>query len=639
MSKRTTTHSSYALRLFGSVGLLLFGLGLRLWLHGVHGIDGDDGFTVALLQNEPMALLTGLLSMELDVHPPLYYMALKGWALAIGDSLVALRSFNFLVDVLLGAMLLRSTRHFGRYGWCWMSMLWATAPLLLYTDQLLRMYTLLALWSALGTLSLLEMSAGRPRWILGLIVAVVGALYTHIFGMLLLMSWGIALAVAWLSQMLRLKVVMAALMGMALISASYLPLLQQRLALLGPDEVAGQTTRLLATPLQIPAQILSAALLNERQLSVPVGIAALILVCGLGFAIWRSHWSKRWLVLSLVMPLYAALIAAALLDFFRPRYLTLLVPPLLLLIVASLDALLHMPKQTSKLGMAFVCGLLLIGSGRGLWTNVQPSLSDDFRAAAQFLDVRATADDLILVIPDWGRHALDYHHAGPAPIWGALSGVGNDTDLSAVLAEPIAAHERIWFVSYQPDVSDAQRLAQHWLTQRAVTITQVFPSGMSVTGYDTQVILDQLPADATPLDAIFDERLDLHGVRLPVTKTAATDTRLHPPSAWIPVVLYLAAVEPFVPEQVRVRLTDDSGQTWGLALERGNDTLRRFDPAKWQMGQLYEVYLDVNLNPAMPAGTYWLEIMMFDGEVALPVSGADGDEELRRVLIGEVTIR
>src|SRR5690242_2736341 len=52
--------------------ILLCGVGLRLALYDIHGLEGDDGVALVLTHYDVPTLVDGLLRQELDVHPPLY---------------------------------------------------------------------------------------------------------------------------------------------------------------------------------------------------------------------------------------------------------------------------------------------------------------------------------------------------------------------------------------------------------------------------------------------------------------------------------------------------------------------------------------------------------------------------------------
>lgn len=78
-------------------GILLFGLGLRLY----HNLDislwHDEAFS-ALLIKYPWGEM--IHRIGLDVHPPVYYITLRLWNYALGNSLLSLRGFSIFFGLL-----------------------------------------------------------------------------------------------------------------------------------------------------------------------------------------------------------------------------------------------------------------------------------------------------------------------------------------------------------------------------------------------------------------------------------------------------------------------------------------------------------------------------------------------------------
>ncbi|MBZ0302469.1 MAG: hypothetical protein K8J31_22175, partial [Anaerolineae bacterium] len=94
--------------LLAAIFILWAGFSIRAALYDYHGLEGDDGYSLSLTRLDTPDLLTGLAALELDIHPPLHFLALKGWIALAGDSLIALRMMNILADVLAGALVMRT---------------------------------------------------------------------------------------------------------------------------------------------------------------------------------------------------------------------------------------------------------------------------------------------------------------------------------------------------------------------------------------------------------------------------------------------------------------------------------------------------------------------------------------------------
>lgn len=78
------------------VAAVLAGLAGRAWLLGMAGLSSDEAFSWRLTQY-PVAEM--LQRAALDVHPPLYYLALDAWTRTVGDGPAALRGLSLLSGV------------------------------------------------------------------------------------------------------------------------------------------------------------------------------------------------------------------------------------------------------------------------------------------------------------------------------------------------------------------------------------------------------------------------------------------------------------------------------------------------------------------------------------------------------------
>lgn len=142
-----------------------------------------------------------------DVHPPLYYVLLKIWTAALGDSVVAMRSLSFAwwIVAVLGAFL------FGREA----ALTWqphpsrepldatdagaiaalavAVSPLVFRYTHEVRMYTqgtALLLWSCWLLLRALREQRRPAPWWVAFAVTATALAYTHYFGLLAVAALG-----------------------------------------------------------------------------------------------------------------------------------------------------------------------------------------------------------------------------------------------------------------------------------------------------------------------------------------------------------------------------------------------------------------------------------------------------------------
>jgi 4-amino-4-deoxy-L-arabinose transferase-like glycosyltransferase len=610
-----------------ALAVLLAGFAIRIALHDYHGLEGDDGFSLALSRYPLDTLVPGLMNLQLDVHPPLHFVALKGWTALAGDSLLSLRLMNILADVLTGALVIRLTgRLFGRRAGITAGGLWVVAPLLIYATYLIRMYSLEATFVTAGAVCAIEsIHTRRVAWAVGLAVCALAALYTHIVGMVAVGAFALGLVAAAFVYR-DLQRILAGFLALAVAGVLYLPFAVPLWNVYRSGRTLGASinTSAFASASDIPGTI--ARVLLFHRLALPgLLVLALLILGSIGLL-----WGKRArTIVPLQIVAWAGVLGMMALgwaaDLYKPRYLAPFVPPVLALIAGMVAPRRRQQRIIPLARYVVPIALLVILSGMGIHADLDRTTRDDWIAAAQFIAAHERPGDAVIVIPDWGQEAFKFHYRGRAPVTGIFPRLSPDVDYAPVLQSLVEGHDGVWLVRYQPEVSDVDNLAERWFRERAASVVTVFPAGMQVQYYDLAPQKATLPPDAHPLDARFGDVAALRGVYLPLTQGSARDTRLHPPSNWVQVVLYWESLESgadFVP---RVRLTSPAAEVYGAALDTDNGVLSRSPVTTWQAGQVWQVAYTLNLNPDSPPGVYNVEVMVLDpltGE-PLPTTGAD----------------
>jgi len=155
----------------GASGLII-GLQQSLWF--------DDDYSV-LLAMRPVGDLIHLTSI--DVHPPLYYLLLKGWGMMFGWTDLAMRSLSVLFTVgalAVGGLLVR--KMFGNRVAIGSMLLVAIAPLLMRYGFEVRMYAMASFIGICATYTLYSAwkSKGKTqiRWLIAYAALLILGLYT-----------------------------------------------------------------------------------------------------------------------------------------------------------------------------------------------------------------------------------------------------------------------------------------------------------------------------------------------------------------------------------------------------------------------------------------------------------------------------
>ena len=156
---------------------------LRLWRLTSYGLWFDETFSLHAARLGSTELLK-FVATDI-VHPPLFYLLLKGWITIGGDTLLWLKLFPLIVSIFSIVPFLLLSKELGlKTSERNLSFfLMAVNPFLIYYAQELRMYSLLlflVLWSL--TLFLYFLNRGSSKFPYLLLAVNLLLIYTHYFG-------------------------------------------------------------------------------------------------------------------------------------------------------------------------------------------------------------------------------------------------------------------------------------------------------------------------------------------------------------------------------------------------------------------------------------------------------------------------
>lgn len=162
--------------------LALIGLGEASVWH-------DEGYSYMLAKYDLLELFR---RTALDVHPPFYYLALKGWMALFGDSLFALRSLSLVsaIGVIVASYFLFK-RFLKGSQLLWAMAVMSVSPLMIRYAQEARMYMLVTLFLLVATISLLKVLEGRHKWAVVYAVTAALALYSHYYSGFIILAQGL----------------------------------------------------------------------------------------------------------------------------------------------------------------------------------------------------------------------------------------------------------------------------------------------------------------------------------------------------------------------------------------------------------------------------------------------------------------
>ena len=158
--------------------IFVFGFFIRLWEIGKRDFWYDEAYTAIVVKEPIQGLLSQLVQ---DIHPPLYFLFVKGFTLLVGSSVVGIRLISLLFGVfgILAVYLFAKELFNRRVAW-FASGLSAVSPFLIGYSQEARMYTMYGFWVVLAAFFFLR-SLKHDRWRDAL-------------------GWGLCLGLAWLTH-------------------------------------------------------------------------------------------------------------------------------------------------------------------------------------------------------------------------------------------------------------------------------------------------------------------------------------------------------------------------------------------------------------------------------------------------------
>ena len=546
----------------------------------VHELAGplmrwDEGWSVAHASRS-LGEIVEIASWE--VHPPLFYLALKPW-LALGRNLYLVRLFPVLVGVLtVPVAYLAANRWLKRRSVAWLAAaLTALAPGLVYYAQVVRMYPLVVLWLLLTTLALLGWLDRGQKWALvGLWLAGSAALYTFYYSAFAVLGLYLYGLLAGRKRRTGL------LVTGALTVATYIPWLVyagagliDRMGRAAPAE-----TIMPVRPWELLASAWT-ALTFDFSSGGWAALAVLGILAGGALLALRPgrHVTAR--VLMPLLTLLTATVGIALgsgFYFFAPRLLTPAMPFLLLLVAWGLDTLLSRSRTLFALAAAILVITYWPTSSRFVYEkSLEVSGSFDPHEYHAALSGQAGSDDLVffneLALAGW--YEMD---RGPqdAP-WGyALRWTPIIEPMAQIerrVEESAGQHPRLWFVLYKGGFGPGQELKE-WLD------STLYPTRMA-WGSESLFLTYLPPADAWRAVA---PEADFGGlIRLETARFGAAAG----PQGQVPIALRWRALDDPLPDlRIVVQAWDETGTVLAQRDVQPDNWGRPAD--QWKAGDVVE---------------------------------------------------
>ena len=173
------------------VGLILLGVGLRLYQLGQESLWFDEAWTALFAPQRGAALRDILWNQPF----PFYYLLMSGWTALAGWSEIALRLFSALAGIASIPLLYRlAAALFGQREAKLAALFLAISPLHVWYSQEARMYALAASLALAANLAFLQaMRTGRRSWWAAYVLLSACGLHTFYYNALFLVAQGLTL--------------------------------------------------------------------------------------------------------------------------------------------------------------------------------------------------------------------------------------------------------------------------------------------------------------------------------------------------------------------------------------------------------------------------------------------------------------
>jgi mannosyltransferase len=503
--------------------VLLIAFGVRFHHLGAQSLWNDEGNSLRLAQRSLGDLID---AAGRDIHPPGYYLLLKGWITLAGTSEFGLRALSALEGVLaVGATFALGRRLFTRGAGILAGLLVALSPFAVYYSQEARMYAQLGLLSALSMglfvawvrrLPRLPSSprAERTRVLLAAALGLCNAagLYTQYSYPFTMLVQGVLFAVwiAWRARNIRHSAqpagprwtheIRGALIGYAALNLLTLVLFLPWLPTAWDQITAWPRTGVaLALGEQVrtvlawvtygdtagkvawlrflwPGLLAGAALWPERRQpgSLPHGWRAGLPLLWAGIVIGALFASGAYREANLKFLLPAQVATALLIGAGAQRLWD--VPPSPASESAG-NALASRLRKTNAVRrtLAAVClFLVVVGQVQALDAlYADPAYArDDYRAIAALIAADPHPGDVIILDAPNQAEVFTYYYRGGAPIYGLPRGLGGDdaqtrADVQAVIAD----HHRIFVLFWGEAERDPHRVVLATLDANAYPVS------------------------------------------------------------------------------------------------------------------------------------------------------------------------
>ncbi len=594
-------------------GLALLAFALRLYRLDYQELRGDEAYAVEL-SAQPAQVIVSATIRELDPHPPLEYLLLRGWMALVGDSEFAVRFPAAVAGTTAVALVYTLARRmFGRTTGvgtgAFAAAVMTLSPFHVWYAQESRTYAVSAALALATTLALwvaLERDGWTP-WLAYVLLTTLH-LYLHYYAFFVVLAQVIWFLALWRRHRGRFVAFAASGAGILLLCLPWLASAWRlSLAYRGAEGAPALPALLLRC-----WRVFSLGETIQPATAVPFSLALGILaLMGAWWMVTMRRQAALFLGLWLVVPLAAGWLVSMRWPVFNERYLIAATPAYYLLVGGG-AAWLAGRRRWGWAALGLLGAGFLAGSLFSLWNFYYVpaySRTAGWRQVVSHLDTHAGADDVL--IQNYPDPALTYYYRGPLPhrLLPSYDGIPPEDTVRA-LENLAAEYSRLWFLPYPSRDWDADGMVGQWLERHADRVEDVRLGKIALQAYQP---LHVSLAQMSPVEASLGEAIRLRGYRL---------AGMPQPGGTLTLTLYWEA-----------RAPADADYTVFAHLVGADETIlgQQDHPPQegaaqtstWVSGQVLADHYQIAIHPHAPLGPAWLMVGMYDPRSGdrLPVTG------------------
>lgn len=452
--------------------ILVVGTALRAGLLTRWSLWTDELYTIA---NRGAMPVSQLLIVPADPHPPVYYLIVHGWMAVAGQSQLAVG----ILSVAFSAGTILLTYRFARYLYddrtgLLAAGLVAVSAMHIHFGRTARMYALFTFLALASWDAFVRLRDGGRRRDLVYLVATTGLLYTHVYGVFVVLAQHAYVVLAGAPRDFARRWARLGIATGVLFSPWAAVVGAQLSGVLGPDITIDwlppMSTALLrdtllayagypsfypilggSTPIRAVA-VLVAFVFSFGVVLAVIGVRPAASNTGTGFRYSLSDSRPAgllitFLVVSIALP---AAVSALVIPIYQPRFVIVASLPLYVLVARAFVNLRGFPRGRAALAAIVVLGVAVTGVGYSTADSVE-----DWRGMVNGVETEVEPGDLLVLQPGWIDTNVEYYYDGPSveihrlPASNAVT-AGDRT----ALADRASGHRGVWLVRYRAEPAD-----------------------------------------------------------------------------------------------------------------------------------------------------------------------------------------